>query len=154
VARCSPAGDRLGVSTGSIPVSPTSISAGQSRFPESSFRCLASMASPVLARQPTVAVGSDARVRHDRASRAYGRLAFAPAAVSPPLTQGSGARLRAPPSREQPGATCSTTSTAQLLVGIWKELDLPDPVRRARQPLIRKAPSTRRRMLAIELPPA
>ncbi|MGH3497452.1 MAG: helix-turn-helix domain-containing protein [Nocardioidaceae bacterium] len=32
-----------------------------------------------------------------------------------------------------------------LLVGIWRELDLPDPIRRAWQPLIRKALPTRRR---------
>lgn len=32
-----------------------------------------------------------------------------------------------------------------LLVDIWKELDLPDPIRRAWQPLIRKTLPTRRR---------
>jgi hypothetical protein len=32
-----------------------------------------------------------------------------------------------------------------LLVDIWKELDLPDPIRRAWQPLIRNALPTRRR---------
>ena len=35
-----------------------------------------------------------------------------------------------------------------LLVDIWKELDLPDPIRRAWQPLIRKAVPTRRRRAA------
>ena len=35
-----------------------------------------------------------------------------------------------------------------LLVDIWRELNLPDPTRRARQPLIRKALPTRRRRRA------
>lgn len=35
-----------------------------------------------------------------------------------------------------------------LLVDIWKELDLPDPIRRAWQPLIRKTLPTRRRRRA------
>lgn len=37
-----------------------------------------------------------------------------------------------------------------LLVDIWKELDLPDPIRRAWQPLILKALPTRRRRRASD----
>lgn len=37
-----------------------------------------------------------------------------------------------------------------LLVDIWKELHLPDPIRRAWQPLIRKALPTRRRRRASD----
>ena len=38
-----------------------------------------------------------------------------------------------------------------LLVDIWKELDLPDPIRRAWQPLIRRNLPTRRRRRSIDL---